>query len=230
MLKTRFARLALTFAALIAALVLSPVSAMAAYYDLDALQHKAEATGWRTARAMDGSLLLFPGKPRAPMTVSASTQTMNPPAPPLADLEKRLVATGWIVRRDSDNSLLLYPRKPHAARDMNNVPQRAKGPCSGKRKTAEKTMLRQSPDLIVEALRSRGWAHVERDSDGSLLLYPRAATAASVAAEAETGIAFESGKEKGLRTLDRLARFLGDRGWRTARDTDGSLLLFFRRA
>lgn len=95
-----------------------------------------------------------------------------------------------------------------------------------------------SPDTVVEvgqsdaleaALKRRGW-HVERDSEGGLLLYlpsPEAAVETISPVSPETAEMIEPSDDwLEARDLDGLQRALDAQGWRVQRNADGDLLVF----
>ncbi len=158
-------------------------------------------------------------------------------------LDEALVQAGWKVSRSSDGGMLLYPPQAKAevggkvvavkevakvaeANEADDSPTSTRGAAAG-----------TAPDW--DRLRRLGW-RVERERDGSVLLYPpipRSETLAKADANASepepTPDAKVSAPESTLeanasqpeQSLDALLRA---RGWRVERDVAGSLLLYPR--
>jgi len=84
-------------------------------------------------------------------------------------------------------------------------------------------------DALEAALKSHGW-HVERDSEGALLLFPPSPELAPETTDplpAETRERVEpSGDWVEARDLDSLQRALAAQGWRVQRSPEGDLLVF----
>ena len=191
------------------------MASSAAIYDIDTLARAASDRGWNTLRDADGSLLLFPATGTSPESrIVASAPSTPPPSDRLASLEQRLVATGWNVRRDTNGDLLLFPRSNRVSPATEPAPLTAAAGMGSR--TARRAPCPDALDRMAAALRERGWSRVERDAQGNLLLFPRT----TVPATADSGYTQND-------PLGRLARVLSERGWRTARDRDGNLLLFF---
>ena len=192
-----------------------PVTANAAFYDLDTLAEAASATGWRTVRAADGSLLLYPGhrNETAGPELAVRQSPINE-APPLDNLQRRLLSAGWRVHKDRDGSLLLYPRTTQSritgiqsgppAPDRANPPAVAAGGVKPVQESGQKSGHKPS---LAAAQHSAVDPAMSRDS----------ARGDSIITLAHRG---------GADGLARLAQSLSDRGWRTERAEDGSLLLF----
>ncbi|MEN8175317.1 MAG: hypothetical protein ABFS23_06120 [Pseudomonadota bacterium] len=176
---------------------LAATSVFSAGFDLDGLARVASDRGWETARAADGSLLLYPEGAKA---VFAE----QPPADHLAPLQQRLAAAGWRTERDHDGNLLLYPGAQKTA-----VPTIAK--------PVQPTQPTDRLAGLEGRLKATGW-NVSRDTDGSLLLHPKTGFEA-------TTIARPTAKPSPAGCLVTLAERLEARGWHVRRDSDGSLLL-----
>ncbi|MEA3409946.1 MAG: hypothetical protein U9R74_00200 [Pseudomonadota bacterium] len=150
-----------------------------------------EERGWQAHRDAKGNLILEPGR--------------DADADELDRLRDRLEKHGWRVERDTEGSLLLYPETETGESTV----QPSVTLVSDTAPAADTGNL----DRLAETLRQRGW-QVERDEDGSLLLFPQGATPAPAAPPAETPAV----------DLDAIEEQLKERGWVTERDGEGNLV------
>ncbi len=132
-------------------------------------------------------------------------------------LQQTLKHRGWEVREGKDGELLLFPGKS----DEDNHTQPETAP--------RKDSVPDAVDLnaLEAALQPHGW-ETHRDSEGNLLLYPPQKTS-QPDETSETSALLSSIPEEpqgSAKNLDQLDDLLQQRGWKTQRDEDGSLLLF----
>ncbi len=131
------------------------------------------------------------------------------PLVPLGDpaLDQALRQAGWEVKRSAGEGLVLSPpQMPAGIARVPAAPTAAADPAPG-------TSVTGAPDW--DRLRGLGW-RVEREDDGSTLLYPPAPQLPGPGA---------TSANRAEKALDAL---LQERGWRVERDAQGAMLLYPR--
>jgi len=165
-------------------------------FDLDVLEQKLEASGWRVERTDKGDLELWPpiktqqdqppGKTRTTGSGDVLIELSN-----LSAMQSVLRKRGWEVREEEDGSLIFQPLSEVRVED-------------------EKTPL---GDLHI-LLKAAGWS-VEKTANGSLLLFPGQEV---VFTEPEV-------IRVPVEDLEKVRAALEGSGWRVHRDKDGSLVV-----